>query len=320
MKKKSNIIAKVRRYGSNPLLLFEKASRYGAFNWLSDELYLKSLYYVFFHKKLDLDDPKTFNEKLQWLKINDRKSIYTTMVDKYEVKEYVAKIIGEEYIIPTLGVWDSFEEIDFDSLPEKFVLKCTHDSGSGMIILDKNKFNKNAAGKQFKKLLNRNFYYLGREWPYKNVKPRIIAERYMTNVSAANSSGEELTDYKVWCFNGQPYWIECMVGRHTNHLRQRFYDKDWNPQRFTHKKIPLTTYSISKPECLDELLELSKKLSQGIPFLRCDFYIVDNKNIKFGEMTFYPAGGGEEEQWNIETMDRDLGDLLELPEWPGDAK
>ena len=167
----------------------------GFFKFMSDEAYLKFMYKLKMKRKLNLSDPQTFNEKLQWLKIYDRKPEYTTMVDKYEAKKYVADIIGEEYIIPTLGVWDRFEDIDFDELPDQFVLKCTHDSGGLVICRDKSKLDLKAAKKKINKSLKRNYYWIGREWPYKNVRPRIIAEKFMTDPTS-----DDLQDYKFFFF------------------------------------------------------------------------------------------------------------------------
>ena len=166
---------------------------------LSDKKYIELRYFSLFLKELNLDNPKSFNEKLQWLKLYDRNSEYTKMVDKYEVKKYVSNIIGEEYIIPTIGIYNSFDEIDFKKLPNKFVIKCTHDSGGLVVCKDKNKLDKNNAKKKIEKSLKTNYYYCGREWPYKNVKPRIIIEKYM-----CTKEQKELIDYKFFCFNGNP--------------------------------------------------------------------------------------------------------------------
>ena len=171
-------------------------SNKNSINWIPDSIVLKCIYRSELNKKLNLNNPKTFNEKLQWLKLYDRKDIYTTMVDKYEAKKYVAGIIGEEYIIPTIGIYNSFDEIDFDKLPKRFVMKCTHDSGGIIICKDKSNFNKVLAKKKIEKSLKKNYYYGGREWPYKNVKPRIIIEEYMED-----KKHHELRDYKIFCFN-----------------------------------------------------------------------------------------------------------------------
>ncbi len=269
---------------------------------LSDKRYLKKKFRQKFGYKLNLKNPETFNEKLQWLKIYDRKPEYTRMVDKYEAKKFVAQKIGEEYIIPTLGVWDAFDEIDFDALPDQFVLKCTHDSGGVTICRDKSKLDREIVKMDMNARLKRNYYWPGREWPYKNVPPRIIAEEYLEN-----NEKEGLHDYKVWCFNGEPLFVQYISGRAGNCTYEGFYDRNWQFQNFTYLN-PMVMYAVPKPGCLDELLELSKKLSKDTSFLRCDFYILPDGQIKFGEMTFYPMCGME--HWHPEKMDRTLGDKI----------
>lgn len=182
----------------NPSLLILYLMNKGVLNWLNDETFLKIKYRLIMGKKLNLENPKTFNEKLQWLKLYDRKDIYTTMVDKYEAKKYVANIIGDEYIIPTLGIYNSFEEIDFNKLPNQFVIKPTHTSGDIYICKDKNKIDYKKLKKEINRWLKRKYYYLHREWPYKDIKPRIIIEKYMDN-----KLSEEMKDYKFMCFNGK---------------------------------------------------------------------------------------------------------------------
>lgn len=257
-------------------------------------------------KKLDLKNPQTFNEKLQWLKLYDRNPEYTKTVDKYQAKQYVADIIGEKYIIPTLGIWDKFENINFEELPNQFVLKCTHDSGGLVICKDKSKLNIKEAKRKISKSLKTNYYYHGREWPYKKVRPRIIAEKYM-----ATYKQKELIDYKFFCFNGEPKFLYVSEGlsnhenarisfANMNYEKTEFYRKDYRP----FDKLP------DKPTNFDKMKELSKKLSKNIPFIRVDFYEV-NGQIYFGELTFFPCSGFipfEPEEW-----DRKLGDMLKLP-------
>jgi hypothetical protein len=187
-----------------------------------DTLQIKVKYFLVFGKKLNLQHPQTFNEKIQWLKLYDRKSEYTNMVDKYEAKRYVASIIGEEYIIPTLGVWDNFDDIDFDTLPEQFVLKATHFSGGVYICKDRESFDVKKIKKDMNKILKHNFFFSGREWPYKNIKPRIIAEKYMVD-----ESGVELKDYKIQCFNGEPKIIQVDFDRFSERHKRNFYSIDW---------------------------------------------------------------------------------------------
>lgn len=273
--------------------------------YIPDKIFLKYLYYKRMDKKIDLTCPQTFNEKLQWLKLYDRSPEYTKMVDKYEAKKYVADIIGEEYIIPTLGVWNKFEDIDFNQLPNQFVLKCTHDSGGLVICKDKAKLNIEDAKKKINKSLKRNYYYSGREWPYKNVKPRIIAERYMQN-----KNDEDLKDYKFFCFNGEPKIIlVCSERFSSSNMCETWFDENWNCLDIIEANHRINK-KIKKPVNFSPMMEFSKKLSKNIPFIRVDFYEIDGK-IYFGELTFFPAAGFEKfepEKWN-----RRLGNMLELP-------
>lgn len=271
---------------------------------LRDQQYLKLKYYVLMRKKLNLDNPITFNEKLQWLKLHDRKDIYTIMVDKYEAKKYVSKIIGEEYIIPTLGIYNSFSEINFDELPNSFVIKCTHDSGGLIIVKDKTKLDMNYARKTINQCLRKNYYYQGREWPYKNVKPRIIIEKYMSN------NVDELEDYKVHNFMGLPKVILVCKDRYKDTgLTEDFFDIKWDHLNVERPEHGNSKENICKPKELDEMLRLSKQLSKDIPFVRTDFYIIDHK-LYFGELTFYPASGFSKfipEEW-----DNTLGNWIEI--------
>ena len=270
----------------------------------ADRLYLKLLYKNKFKTELHLDPPKTFNEKMQWLKLYDRKPIYTKMVDKYEAKLFIADKVGQEYVIPNLGIWDRFEDIDFDSLPDQFVLKCTHDSGGLSICADKKTFNVKKAEKKIKQCMGRNYYTNTREWPYKNVKPRIIAEQYMVD-----ESGWELKDYKVFVFNEEPRLVEVDYNRYVEH-KLNVYDLDWNYMDcyFTSHNDP--NVHIPKPERFDEMLELSRKLAQGTTFLRVDFYAF-GKDLYVGELTFTPGSGFVE--FYPKEMDGIMGEWLELP-------
>ncbi len=251
-----------------------------------DETYLKLKWRLRFGEPLNLDNPQTFNEKLQWLKLHDRKPEYTRMVDKYEAKKYVAEKIGEEYIIPTLGVWDSFDDIDFNSLPNQFVLKCTHDSGGLVICKDKSTLDMEATRKKLEKCLKRDYYIQSREWPYKNVKPRIIAEKYMEE-----KGGGELKDYKLHCFNGEPKMTLVCSDRFAEEgLCEDFFDNDWGhlpTRRPTHPNAP---HDIACPKNFELMKELAKQLSKNIPFVRVDFYEIDGR-VYFGELTFFPMSG-----------------------------
>lgn len=265
--------------------LFVRAHFYNLFFWLPSKIDIQFLFRLKMGKFLNLRSPNTFNEKLQWLKLYNRKSIYTTLVDKYAVKQWAAETIGTQYIIPTLGVWENFDDIDFDKLPNQFVLKCTHDSGSYVICKDKMKLDINAARKKLNNALKRNFYYVGREYPYKNVPPRIIAEQYMEDKNGG------LVDYKFSCFNGYVDCVMVCLDRHINDVKFYFFDKKWNLKRLNIRgKNAPEGFTIPKPSCMDEMFELAAKLSKDIPFVRVDLFECDGK-VYFGEMTFFPDNG-----------------------------
>lgn len=242
-------------------------------SFIPDETFLKMKYKLMMGTKLDLENPKTFNEKLQWLKLHDRNPEYTKMVDKYEAKEYVANIIGKEYIIPTLGVWDKFDDIDFDALPNEFVLKPTHTSGNVFICKDKSKIDYKKLKKQVNKWLKRDYYRIHRDWPYKNVKPRIIAEKYMENKDHTN-----IKDYKFYCFNGQADYVMICTGRETGHPKFYFYNKEWNFMRnMSNDGIKLEGELEEKPLGVEKMFGIVEKLSKGIKFVRMDLYNVNEK-------------------------------------------
>ena len=286
--------------------VFNILNKYGMLSWMSDKSYLKLAYRMKLGKKLDLGNPQTFNEKLQWLKIYNRKSEFTKMVDKLEAKQFVAERIGVEHIIPTLGVWDSFEEIDFNTLPRKFVLKCTHDSGGLFVVREKSEFNQEIARERVEKSLKKNFYYNGREWPYKDVCPRIIVEQYMDDGDGTLG----LKDYKFYCFNGEPKFLYLSQGLE-DHATARisFVSLEWEREPFRRIDYKEFEELPSKPVCLGEMVRLARELSKGIPFLRVDFYEV-NEKVYFGELTFYPGSGYTEfypEEWN-----KRIGDMISL--------
>ena len=253
--------------------------------FLSDKAFIKAVYRAKFGKKLNLKNPKTFNEKLQWLKLNDKDPKYAKMVDKYEAKRYVGDIIGEEYIIPTYGVYDNFDEINFDSLPNSFVIKCTHDSGGVAICKDKKTFDKKSAREKIEKSLKRNYFNEGREPVYKYVKPRIIVEKYMED-----KKQKEIVDYKFFCFNGEPKIMYISDGSHTENQSIAFFDMDYNLldiEREDYKKmvdIPL------KPKNFEKMKEFSRILSKNMYHLRVDFYEI-NGHLYFGELTFITCSG-----------------------------
>ncbi len=296
---------KLSRILENPYRIFSYLATRGHFKNMRDETYLKLMYRARLGKKLNLKNPRTFNEKLQWLKLYDRKPEYTTMVDKHEVKKYVADIIGEQYIIPTLGVWDSFDDIDFDSLPNQFVLKCTHDSGGLVICKDKRSFDIKSAKEKIEKSFGENYYYHGREWPYKNVKPRIIAEEYMED-----SETSELRDYKFCCFNGKVKCSFVCSDRFSDDgLHVTFFDNEWNVMPFE-RCYPSRREGLPKPANYDKMIDLAERLSEKMPFVRVDFYDVNNK-IYFGELTFFPGSGFE--KFDPEEWDLKLGEWIKIP-------
>lgn len=266
----------------------------GLFSRMDDVQFLRRLYKSIMGRTLDLENPQTFNEKLQWLKLYDRKPEYTRMVDKYRVREYIAQTIGEEYLIPLLGVWEDPEDIDFDALPDQFVLKCNHNSGLGMCICkDKSKLDIKKVKRELKKGLKQDYYLTGREWPYKDVPRRIIAEKYMVD-----ESGTELKDFKVLCFAGKAKMIQVHKGRFGYHT-QDFYDTAWNKMDI-YQMCAQSEVLMDKPMFLGQMLELSEQLSADIPQLRVDWYGINGK-LYFGELTFFDASGFscfEPEEWD----------------------
>ena len=271
---------------------------------LPDKLYLQLVYFKHFNKFIDFNNPKTFNEKLQWLKLYNRKPEYTVMVDKHLVKEYVADIIGEEYIIPTLGVWSDASEIDWNKLPKQFVLKCNNDSGGIVICKNKDNLNVQETIRFLNKRLKNNGFWYGREWPYKGVKPCVIAEKFMSD------GGNELADYKIHNFNGVPRAVLVCRNRFMESgLTEDFFDAEWKHLDVSRKNYPNSSETIPKPSTLDKMLELSRKLSKSIPFVRADFYDVCGK-VYFGEMTFYPASGFE--RFVPDQYDDLFGEYIEL--------
>lgn len=258
------------------------------YKWWPDSVWLRIIYQQKLHRKLNLRSPRRFTEKLQWLKLHDRNTLYPLLVDKGEVKNYISNKFGAEYVIPTYGIWDSFDQIAFERLPDQFVLKCTHDSGRVFICKDKRNFDKLQAKEVLEKSLKHNFFWWTREWPYKKVKGRILAEQYLDD---AGTQSDGLTDYKFYCFNGKVEYCQVIKDR-SSHETIDFYDAEWNHQDFIGLNIN-ASHSLSpvcKPRCYAKMLEIASSLSEGIPFVRIDLYEVDDK-VKFGEVTFYPASG-----------------------------
>lgn len=275
---------------------------------ISTRVYLKLLYYIETGRKLNLCNPVRFTEKIQWLKLYCRRGEYTTFVDKAKVKDIVKEIIGEKYIIPTLAYWNSVEEIDISILPNEFVLKTTHGGGNNGVIIcrDKKNFDLKKAIIKLKKAMKNDIYSQFKEWPYKNVKRGIIAEKFMSNTGE-----KDLTDYKFFCFNGKPQYCQVIADRNTKETID-FYDMEWNHQAFygLNRKCKQAKEVRSKPKLFEDMIDIATKLSCGIPFLRVDLYVI-NEKIYFGEMTFYPASGLG--AFTPDEWDYNLGKLIMLP-------
>ena len=268
---------------------------------LPDKTYIKKLYKSRTGKKLNLKKPQTFNEKQNWLKLYDRRPEYTIMVDKYKAREYIAERIGEQYLVPLLGVWDSPDEIDFDALPNEFVLKCNHDNGV-IICRDKSKLDIEKTKEELAFRLNRDYYKKLREWPYKNVPRKIICEKFMEN-----TNNDELLDYKLFCFNGKVKLIEVNSERFSNNPKEDHFDIEWNHFNVTGK--PSSEKEIKKPDFLNDMIEIAEHFSNSIPFLRVDFNYWDN-HLYMGEFTLFYGGAMKlfKEPWETK-----LGDWIKLP-------
>lgn len=286
-----------------PKYAFQYLIHKGNFKNMSDEKYLKMMFRHRLGYELNLERPQTFNEKLQWLKLNDRNPLYTKMVDKYEVRKYISKTIGEEYLIPLIGVWDKFEDIEFSKLPNQFVLKCTHDSGSVFICTDKSKFNIEEVKIKINKALKRNYYYYAREWPYKNVKPRIICEKFISDKDTTPD------DYKVLCFNGKAKLIGVHIDRFGNYCLDN-YDREWNKTTIG-KDGPMSDKIYEKPKQFENMIKLTEKLAVDISHVRIDWFIIKNK-LYFGEITLYEAAGFD--HFDNKEDDYFLGSWIKLPD------
>lgn len=301
----STYVKKLKKFASRPDVRFNVLSSHGFLRWMSSAAFVKKEYRIKMGKPLNLDHPRTYTEKLQWLKVHDHRPEYTRMVDKYEVKQYVAQKIGAEYVIPLLGVWDRPEDVDFDSLPEQFVLKVTHDSGTLIICKDKSKLDAEQTRKKLRGMLRRDYYQCKREWPYKDVKRRIIAEAYMED-----SRFGELRDYKFFTFGGEPRVLYIAQGRGSGgETVADFFDMDFNHLPFTIDH-DMASVPPEKPTQFEEMKRLAAVLSQGTPQLRVDFYEVDGK-VYFGEMTFFHCSGMD--AFHPEEWDQIFGDWVKLP-------
>lgn len=290
-------------------IISNKYTRLKLLNYLGfipDKTMLKLEYRLRIGKKLNLAEPKYFTEKLQWLKLYNRKNEYTQMVDKYEVKKIIEKKIGSKYVVPTLGCWTNFDEIDFSKLPEKFVLKCTHDSGSVMICDDKKTFDYEAAKKHFDFHIKNDEYLLGREWPYKNVTRRIIAEPKLDESNGEN--GFTIHDYKFFCFDGVPKVMYISNDRGED-PRTDFFDMEFNHLPI-HMKDPNSDIPPHKPAMFEKMKEISTLLSKGIPHLRVDFYAIEDE-LYVGELTFFHNSGFvsvQPDEWDLQ-----MGEWIKLP-------
>lgn len=275
-------------------------------NHLDDKTFLKKCFRAYMGSAPDIDNPQTFNEKLQWLKLYNRQPEYSIMVDKYRVREYIAQMLGEEYLIPLLGVWNNPNEVDFNTLPNKFVLKCNHNSGRGMCICkDKSALDIEFVKRQLQEGLDEDYYALYREWPYKNVPRRIIAEKFMQN-----ADGSDLQDYKIHCFNGTPRFILVCKDRFSDSgLTEDFFDVQWKHMFVARPNHPNSSTSIPAPQNLGVMLDFARKLACDIPFIRVDFYEISGK-VYFGELTFFPASGLE--KFEPDSWDKRFGDWLDL--------
>lgn len=284
---------------------FERFDRRKILRVLSDKTYLKLLFALKFNKSLNLKTPKTFNEKLQWLKLYDRDPLYTQMVDKYAVKEYIAKSIGKEYVIPTIGVWEKFDDIDFEMLPQKFVLKCTHDSGGLIICREKDKLNKEKAKEKIEKSLKTNYFWRGREWPYKNVPARVMAEEYMQD-----GDTESLPVYKFFCFGGKAAIVQTIQNDKMQNETIDYFDRDWNLLDLR-QNFPNSSKPLEKPLLLDKMLEIADSLAEHRKsFIRVDLYSINNR-IYFSEFTFFSDSGTA--AFHPVSWDERLGNMIELP-------
>ena len=263
----------------------------------------KYIYSFRFKKNLHLNNPITFNEKLNWLKLYGRKAIYTVMADKYEVKAFVANKIGSEYVVDNYGVYDNWGAIDFGILPNSFVIKGTHDSGGAFVCKDKTTCDFASIRRRIEKNLRKNYFYDLREWPYKNIKPRIVIDKLLDD-----HTGNELRDYKFWCFNGEPQFMYCTIKGES--IYENFYDMEFHPVEINHN-FPRHQPEFEKPANFELMKELAAKLSDGVPFVRVDFFDVEG-HIYFGEFTFYDWGGMR--PFADYKTDEKLGVLIKLPQ------
>lgn len=278
---------KLEKLFKDPYYVFGRYLKKNFPKLMSDKYFLKVLWMQCNGYELNLDKPQTFNEKLQWLKLHDRKPLYPTLVDKLLVKDWVASKIGVEYIIPTLEVYYSVNDIELQTLPDQFVLKCNHDSGNVVICRDKSKFSFESAKRELKKALDSNYYWNSREWPYKSIKKRVFAEKLLIQDGSEN----DIRDYKWFCFNGEPKYCQVIQDRNT-HETIDFFDANWHHQEFIGLNLHTSNavLEIKRPKRIETMLSISRILSKDIPFARIDLYEIESK-VYFGEITLYPMSG-----------------------------
>lgn len=302
-----SLLRKATKYITSPDYRFLLNTSLGLHRNMPDADFLCRTYKACMGRTLSLDAPVTFNEKLQWLKLYDRRPEYTVMADKYAVRQHITEKLGEEHLIPLLGVWDDPDDINFDLLPDQFVLKCNHNSGLGMCICkDKSKLDIPKVRAQLQKGLQEDYYQKNREWVYKDIPRKIICEKFMTN------GGEELADYKIHNFNGEARFVLVCRDRFSDTgLTEDFFTPQWEHMPIKRPKLANASTPIPKPEQLEQMLEFSKLLSKDIPFVRTDFYVIEGK-VYFGEITFFPASGMAE--FDPPIWDAKFGSWLELPE------
>ena len=277
--------------------------------FLPDKTYIKLYYRLRVGRPLNTKNPTTLNEKLQWLKFNYRFPLQSIVSDKLLVRDYVAEKIGAEYLIPLLGTWENYDDVDFDKLPEKFVLKCNHDSGGLVVCTDKSKLDHKEARNRVEKSLKSNFFYIGREYQYRNIKPRIICEQFISD------NGKVPMDYKIYCFNGKPDVILVCKDRfsdNTHRASYLYFDQEWRFQPLNKGDETLTEVDVPKPKNLDRMIEIAKELSKDFLFARIDLYNIDGQ-IYFGEITLSPNSGFDPDiKYETDLM---FGERLKIPYW-----
>ena len=300
------MIKKFKRLFRHPGKAVSSLAARGVFNWMSDEPYLKMVYRARMKKQLNLNDPRTYSEKLQWLKLHYRHSKQVILADKVAVRDFVADAIGDDYLIPKIGVYECVKNIPWDMLPQRFVLKCSHASTANIVCSDKRKLDIPLAKRQLKHWMQKSWFWYGREWPYKHIKPRILAEHFIDD---GHKTG--LVDYKFFCFYGEPKALFVARDRQSQEEETKFdfYDLDWNWLPIINGH-PNSMEAMERPVALEEMIELSKVLSHGFPHVRVDWYYANGK-IYFGEMTFYHFSGFT--PFVPESWDKTFGDWLKLP-------